>query len=72
MLQAYYVEIRSRRGPGNTAPTTVIQEVHLKNGKGTRSARVLRGNRVISDVSEPLRTSGKTKKRKTQKRRRAN
>lgn len=70
MIQAHYVEIRSRRGPHNIAPTTVIQEVHVKNGKGTRTTRVLRGNRVISNVSESLRTSQKTKKaRRTQKRR---
>ena len=70
MIQAHYVEIRSRRGPGNSAPTTVIQEFHMKNGKGARTTRVLRGNRVISNVSEPLRTSKKIRKtRKTQKRR---
>ncbi len=70
MIQAHYVEIRNRRGSGNNNPTTVIHEVHVKNGKGTRTTRVLRGNRVISDVSEPLRISQKTKRtRKTQKRR---
>lgn len=59
MIVTHYVEIRSRRGPGNTAPTTIIREIQSRNGKGKRTTRVLRGNRVISDVSEPLRPSEK-------------
>lgn len=60
MIQAHYVEIRSRRGPGESEPTTIIREVHSQNGHGRKTVRVLHGNRVVSDVSEPLRPSEKT------------
>jgi hypothetical protein len=60
MLQTHYVEIRSRRLPGETEPTTIVREAYSKNGKGRKTIRVLRGTRVISDVSEPLRPSEKT------------
>jgi hypothetical protein len=60
MIQAHYVEIRSRRLPGEPAPTTIIREVHSQNGHGRKTIRILRGNRVVSDVSEPLRPSEKT------------
>jgi len=53
MIRAHYIEIRSRRLPG--APVeTIIREVRATNGRGTKSIRVLRGNRTISSVTEPL------------------
>ncbi len=60
MIQAHYVEIRSRRGPGEAEPTTIVREVHSRNGHGRKTVRVLRGSRIISDVSESLRPSEKT------------
>ena len=60
MIQAHYIEIRSRRGPGEAEPTTIIREVHSRNGHGRKTVRVLRGSRVVSDVSELLRPSEKT------------
>jgi hypothetical protein len=57
MTQAHYIEIRSRRDPGEAEPTTIIREVHSQNGKGRKTVRILRGPRVLSDVSEPLRPS---------------
>lgn len=59
MIQAHYVEIRSRRGPGDAEPTTIIREVHSQNGHSRKTICILRGNRVVSDVSEPLRPSEK-------------
>lgn len=59
MIQTHYVEIRRRRLPGESAPTTIIREVHGQNGRGRKTIRVLRGKRVISDVSELLRPSEK-------------
>ncbi len=54
MIQAHYVEIRSRKAPGQAEPVTIIREVHSQNGHGRKTVRVLRGKRVISNVSEPL------------------
>jgi len=53
MIQAHYVEVRSQKLPGEPA-TTIIREVNAKNGKGRKTIRVLRGNRVVSSVSESL------------------
>jgi hypothetical protein len=59
MIRAHYIEIRSRRLPG--APVeTIIREVRATNGRGTKSIRVLRGNRTISSVTEPLSPTEKT------------
>jgi hypothetical protein len=60
MIQANYIEIR-RRGP-----TTVVREVHMRNGRGRKTVRILRGNRVLSDVSEPIRPS-ENSRRKTRR-----
>ena len=60
MIQAHYVEIRSRRLPGETEPTTIVREVRNQNGKYCKTIRVLRGKHVISDVSESLHPSEKT------------
>ena len=53
MFEAHYVEIRSQKVPGQPA-TTIVREVHTKNGKGRKTIKVLKGKRVISSVVEPL------------------
>jgi hypothetical protein len=53
MIEAHYVEIRTQKPAGQPA-TTIVREVHSKNGKGRKTIRVLRGNRIISSVDEPL------------------
>jgi len=53
MLVASSIETRTVVVPGK--PTmTIIREVKFKNGKGRKTVRVLRGNRVISNESESL------------------
>ena len=53
MITAHYVEIRSRKLPGQ--PTeTIVREVHSKNGRGRKTVRVLRGDRTLSSITEPL------------------
>lgn len=59
MIHAHYLELRSRRLPGSP-PETIIREVRSTNGRGTKSIRVLRGNRVVSSVTEPLSPTEKT------------
>ena len=54
MITAHYVEIRSRRLPGEAEPTTIVREVHANNGRGRKTLKVLRGTRVLSAVTEPL------------------
>lgn len=50
---ARYMEIRSRKLPGQ--PTeTIIRTVNSTNGRGRKTVRVLRGDRTVSAVSEPL------------------
>ncbi len=53
MIQAHYIEVRSQKLPGEPA-TTIIREVNARNGKGRKTIRVLRGDRVVSSVSESL------------------
>jgi hypothetical protein len=53
MIQAHYIEVRSQKLPGEPA-TTIIREVDARNGKGRKTIRVLRGDRVVSSVSESL------------------
>lgn len=53
MIEAHYIEIRTQKLPDQPA-TTIVREVHSKNGKGRKTIRVLRDNRVISSVEEPL------------------
>ena len=53
MITARYMEIRSRKLPGQ--PTeTIIRTVNSTNGRGRKTVRVLRGNRTVSSVTEPL------------------
>ena len=54
MITAHYVEIRSRKLPGEAESTTIIREVHAENGRGRKTLKVLRGKRVLSAVTEPL------------------
>jgi hypothetical protein len=69
MITAHYVEIRSRRLPGETEPTTIVREVHSQNGRGRKTLKVLRGMRVVSAVTEPITPAenSKIKKRKFSK-----
>jgi hypothetical protein len=53
MITAHYAEIRMQKLPGKPAET-IIREVHSKNGRGRKTVRILRGNRVISNVTETL------------------
>lgn len=53
MIQAHYIEVRSQKLPGEPT-TTIIREVDSRNGKGRKTIRVLRGDRVVSSVSESL------------------
>jgi hypothetical protein len=53
MITAHYTEIRSRKLPGQ--PTeTIIRTVNSTNGRGRKTVRVLRGNRTVSSITEPL------------------
>jgi hypothetical protein len=53
MITARYVEIRSRKLPGQ--PTeTIIRTVASRNGHGRKTVRVLRNGQTVSTVSEPL------------------
>ncbi len=54
MITAHYSEIRSRRLPGEAQPTTIIREVHVTNGRGRKTLKVLRGTRILSAVTEPI------------------
>ena len=69
MITAHYVEIRTRKLPGEAEPTTIVREVHAQNGRGRKTLKVLRGTRVLSAVTEPLTPSenSKIKKRKFSK-----
>ena len=53
MIQAHYIEVRSQKLPGEPV-TTIIRQVDTKNGKGRKTIRVMRGDRVVSSVSESL------------------
>ncbi len=61
MITAHYVEIRSRKLPGEAQPTTIVREVHVQNGRSRKTIKVLRGNRVLSAVTEPLSSSENTR-----------
>ncbi len=53
MIQVYTVEKRTMKMPGK-APVTIIRETQLRNDKGRKSVRILRGSRVVSNVSKKL------------------
>jgi hypothetical protein len=59
MITARYMEIRSRKLPGQ--PTeTIIRTVNSTNGHGRKTVRVLRGNRTVSSITEPLTSTEST------------
>jgi len=60
MIQVYTVEKRTMKVPGK-APVTIIRQTEVKNGKGRKTVRVLRGKRVISNVSKKLNLTEKKK-----------
>lgn len=64
-IQVYATEQRTMVRPGQP-PLTIIREVTMRNGRGSKSVRVLRGRRVVSNVSEVLkpRETRKMHKRK--------
>ena len=53
MIHVYATEQRTMIRPGQP-PITIQREVEMKNGKGRKTVRVLRGRKVVSDVTEPL------------------
>jgi hypothetical protein len=52
-IDMYAVEQRTMIRPGE-APVTIVREVELRNGKGRKTVKVKRGDRVVSDVTERL------------------
>lgn len=52
-IEMYAVEQRTMIRPGE-APVTIMREVELRNGKGRKTVKVKRGDRVVSEVSERL------------------
>lgn len=63
-IEVYAVERRTMIRPGQP-PLAITRETVLKNGKGRKTVRVTRGNRIISDVTRRL---NRTEKRKVHKR----
>lgn len=63
-IEVYAVERRTMIRPGQPS-LTITRETVLKNGKGRKTVRVTRGNRIISDVTRRL---NRTEKRKVHKR----
>lgn len=59
-IEMYAIEQRTMIQPGS-APVTIVREVELRNGKGRKTVRVKRGDRVISDVTERLNGSERRK-----------
>jgi hypothetical protein len=64
MIQVYSMEQRTMVVAGK-APITIRREVEMRNGKGRKTIKVLRGSRLISSETEHL---GATEKKKVQKR----
>ena len=59
-IQIYAVERRTMVRPGRP-PITIERETVLRNGRGRKTVRVRRGNRVVSNVTESLNRSEKHK-----------
>jgi hypothetical protein len=53
MIQISSIEERIMKLPGKPA-VTIIRTVDLKNGKGRKTLKVLKGPTVVSTESEPL------------------
>jgi len=52
-ITMFAVEQRTRIIPGQP-PMTIHREVELRNGKGRKTVKVTRGNRILSDVTRKL------------------
>ena len=52
-ITVHAIEQRTRVIPGQL-PMTIRREVELQNGKGRKTVKVTRGNRVLSDVTRKL------------------
>jgi hypothetical protein len=63
-IEVYAVEQRTMIHPGQPS-VTITRETVFKNGKGRKTVRVTRGNRIMSDVTRRL---NRTEKRKVHKR----
>jgi hypothetical protein len=63
-IEVYAVERRTMIRPGQP-PLSITRETVFKNGKGRKTVRVARGNRIVSDVTRRL---NRTEKRKVHKR----
>lgn len=59
-IQVYAVERRTMIRPGRV-PVTIERETILRNGKGRKTVRVRRGDRLISNVTESLNGAEKHK-----------
>jgi hypothetical protein len=53
MIEVHSLETRTQMVPGK-APMTIVREVSLKNGKGFKTVKIMRGEKTISSVREPL------------------
>jgi hypothetical protein len=53
MIEVHTIEQRTQIQPGKPA-MTIVREVAIKNGKGRKTVRVLRGSKVVSTETEPL------------------
>jgi hypothetical protein len=53
MIEVHTIEQRTQIQSGKP-PMTIVREVALKNGKGRKTVRVIRGSKVVSTESEPL------------------
>ena len=56
----YAVERRTMVRPGRP-PVTIERETVLRNGRGRKTVRVRRGNRIVSNVTESLNGTEKHK-----------
>ena len=52
MIQIHSVEQRTMVQGG--IPVTIVRQVDMKNGHGTKQVQVLRGNQVLAQESAPL------------------
>jgi hypothetical protein len=62
-IEVYATEQRTRVLSGQP-PMTIVREVVYKNGKGRKTVRVLRGNRVLSTESTTLNRTESTRVKK--------
>jgi hypothetical protein len=63
-IQVFAIERRTLLQPGQ-APVTVERETVFRNGRGRKTVRVRKGNKTVSEISEPL---NRTECRKVAKR----